>query len=86
MRLDAARLSTSTGFRWAPAPVHIVRISGKLFEAASALVDRRALFELYHSALVISLPKGRFMIEQAPVPDRYGEGRGVVAQGPVGMR
>ena len=26
------------------------------------------------------------MIEQAPVPDRYGERRGVVAQGPVGMR
>ncbi|MDQ1448546.1 MAG: hypothetical protein QOC79_1517, partial [Actinomycetota bacterium] len=62
------------------------RITGKLFEAASALVDRRSRFDLYHSALVISSPEGHFVIEQAPVPDLCGERRGVVAEGPVGMR
>jgi hypothetical protein len=73
---------------WIPlgAGAHVVRISGKIFEAASALVDRRPRADLYHSALVISAPEGRFVIEQAPVPDRRGQERGVVAEGPVGMR
>jgi hypothetical protein len=73
---------------WIPlgAGAHVVRISGKIFEAASALVDRRPRADLYHSALVISAPEGRFVIEQAPVPDRRAEERGVVAEGPVGMR
>ena len=73
---------------WIPlgAGAHVVRISGKLFEAATALVARRPRCDLYHSALVISMPEGQFMIEQAPVPDLHGERRGVVAEGPVGMR
>ena len=73
---------------WIPlgAGAHVVRISGKLFEAASALVARRPRCDLYHSALVISVSEGHVMIEQAPVPDLHGERRGVVAEGPVGMR
>ncbi len=73
---------------WIPlgAGAHVVRISGKLFEMASALVGRRPRFDLYHSALVVSAPTGLFVIEQAPVPDLHGEQRGVVAEGPVGMR
>ena len=73
---------------WIPlgAGANVVRLSGKLFEAASALVAGRPRCDLYHSALVISLPEGDFMIEQAPVPDLHGERRGVVAEGPVGMR
>ena len=73
---------------WIPlgAGANVVRISGKLFEAASALVARRPRRDLYHSALVISAPDGAFVIEQAPVPDRHGERRGVVAVGPVGTR
>jgi hypothetical protein len=84
----AARRIAAVDLYWIPlgADAHVVRISGKLFEAASAFVDRRSRFDLYHSALVLSLPEGRFVIEQAPVPDRYGELRGVVALGPVGMR
>ena len=50
------------------------------------MVHRRARCDLYHSALVITVPDGRFVIEQAPVPDLHGERRGVVAGGPVGMR
>ncbi|HET9611115.1 MAG TPA: hypothetical protein VFP06_16010, partial [Acidimicrobiales bacterium] len=44
---------------------------------------RRALF---HSALTITVPEGRFVVEMAPVPDAHGERRGVVAEGPVGTR
>ena len=73
---------------WIPlgAGARVVRMSGMVFEAASALVDRRSRFDLYHSALVICSPRGHFTIEQAPVPDLHGERRGVVAEGPVGMR
>ena len=73
---------------WIPlgAGAHVVRISGKLFEALSALVARRSRCDLYHSALVISTSEGQFVIEQAPVPDLNGQRRGVVAEGPVGMR
>ena len=39
-----------------------------------------------NSALVVSLPEGHFVIEQAPIPDLNGESRGVVAEGPVGTR
>ena len=84
----AAERSAAVDLYWIPlgAGAHVVRISGKLFEAVSALVGRRSRCDLYHSALVISAPEGHFVIEQAPVPDLQGERRGVVAQGPVGMR
>ena len=73
---------------WIPlgAGAHVVRISGKVFEAVSALLQRRGRCDLYHSALVVSLPEGHFVIEQAPIPDLNGERRGVVAEGPVGTR
>jgi hypothetical protein len=65
---------------------HVVRISGKVFETASALVARRPRCDLYHSALVICASEIHFVIEQAPIPDLHGERRGVVAEGPVGMQ
>jgi hypothetical protein len=73
---------------WIPlgAGAHVVRISGKLFEVVSALVQRRERCELFHSALVVYVPDGRFVIEQAPIPNLHGEQRGVVAEGPVGSR
>jgi hypothetical protein len=73
---------------WIPlgADAHVVRVSGKLFEAVSALVQRRGRCDLYHSALIVEVPEGRFVIEQAPVRDSHGEQRGVVAEGPVGTR
>jgi len=85
---NAAVRTAAVDLYWIPlgAGAHVVRISGKLFEAASALVDRRSRFDLYHSALVITSPEGHFVIEQAPVLDLHGERRGVVAEGPVGMR
>jgi len=78
----------SVDLYWIPlgAGAHVVRASGKVFEAVCALAQRRPRCELYHSAMVVQVPEGRFVIEQAPVPDRHGERRGVVAEGPVGMR
>jgi hypothetical protein len=60
-----------------------VRVNGKLFEAISSLVGRRERRDLYHSALQVFLPEGRFVIEQAPAAS-HGDDRGVVARGAVG--
>ena len=80
--------SGSVDLYWIPlgAGARVVRFSGRVFEALSALVQRRARCDLYHSALEVRVPEGRFVIEQAPVPDLHGEQRGVVAEGPVGIR
>jgi hypothetical protein len=72
---------------WLPlgAGGHSVRLNGKVFEAIAARLAHRGPYDLYHSALIVHLPEGRFVIEQAPVR-KNGEARGVVAQGPVGSR
>ena len=71
---------------WLPlgAGGHFVRLNGRLYEAVAARVQRRPARDLYHSALQVHLPDGRFVIEQAPVHDWSGAQRGVVAEGPVG--
>src|SRR5918994_1444277 len=73
---------------WIPlgAGQHVVRLSGKLFEAITASLQGRHRCDLYHSALVVVVPEGRFVIEQTPIPDAHGERRGVVLEGPVGTR
>jgi hypothetical protein len=62
-----------------------VRLNGKVFEAGTALLARRKRCDLYHSALEVSVPDGRFVIEQAPAWSGPEE-RGVVAEGAVGAR
>lgn len=71
---------------WIPlgAGEHIVRLSGRLFEAIGARVKRQRPCDLYHSALEIFVPEGRFVIEMTPIPDDHGERRGVVVEGAVG--
>ena len=62
-----------------------MRLNGRIYEAIAAWRDKRAACDLYHSALVVTVPEGDFVIEQAwPIPDRDGVRRGVVAAGPVG--
>ncbi len=63
-----------------------MRLNGRLFEAAAARLGRRPRRDLYHSALVVTVPDGTFVIEMAPIPDGNGSLRGVVAEGPVGSR
>jgi hypothetical protein len=64
----------------------LVQASGRVFERLSAWRDHRERCDLYHGALQVQSPQGRFAIEQAPVPDHNGGTRGVVAEGPVGLR
>jgi hypothetical protein len=71
---------------WLPlgAGGHSVRLNGQIFEFLAARLQRRPPCDLYHSALVVRVPEGRFVIESAPVLRGDGEERGVVAGGPVG--
>jgi hypothetical protein len=73
---------------WLPlgAGGHFVRLNGRIYEALTAGLQRRPARDLYHSALQVELPEGRFVIEQAPVHDWSGKERGVVAEGAVGAR
>jgi hypothetical protein len=72
---------------WLPlgAGGHSVRLNGLVFEAIAARLQHRGRYDLYHSALEVHVPEGRFVIEQAPAWGTSGE-RGVVAEGPVGIR
>jgi len=73
---------------WLPlgAGGHSVRLNGHVFEALAARIGGRPPCDLYHSALVVQVPEGRFVIESAPVLRGDGEERGVVAGGPVGAQ
>jgi hypothetical protein len=62
-----------------------VRLNGRVYEAVMARREHRHPFDLYHSALEVCVPEGRFTIENAwPIPDGQGDARGVVVEGPVG--
>jgi hypothetical protein len=64
-----------------------VRLNGRIYEAIHALLERRRPLDLYHSALQVRVPEGRYVIENCwPLPDADGASRGVVVQGPVGSR
>ena len=63
-----------------------MRLNGRVYEAVAARLGRRPVSDLYHSALELRLPEGRFVVELAPIPDGNGAGRGVVGEGAVGSR
>src|SRR5436190_14050678 len=71
---------------WLPlgAGGHSVRFNGRIYEAIVAGLAGRARNDLYHSALEVRVPDGRYVIEMAPMSDRDGVARGVVAEGAVG--
>jgi len=73
---------------WLPlgAGGHFVRLNGRVFEAVVARLERRRACALYHSALVVRVPEGRFAIEQGPAGRGDGARRGVVCEGAVGSR
>jgi hypothetical protein len=87
--LEGMQPSSQAGIElyWLPlgAGGHFVRANGKLFEAVAARLDGRGRCDLYHSALQMDVPQGRFVVEQAPARAN-GSTRGVVAVGPVGTR
>jgi hypothetical protein len=73
---------------WLPlgAGGHSVRINGIVYEAVVATFGRRGRFALYHSALVVWVPEGCYVIEMTPEGRSDREARGVVARGAVGSR
>ena len=81
-------MRSSVDLYWLPlgAGGHSVRLNGRVFEPVAARLARRPPCDLYHSGLVVRVPDGRFVIEQAPVRDKNGLERGVVAEGAVGSR
>jgi hypothetical protein len=87
MAVAPSRSITGIDLYWLPlgAGGHSVRLNGLVFEALAARLQRRDRCDLYHSALELYAPEGRFVIEQAPAWGDSGE-RGVVAEGAVGTR
>ena len=89
LRVLAAASQGRIELYWLPlgAGGWFVRLNGRIWEAIHALLERRRPLDLYHSALQVRLPEGRFVIENCwPIPDADGAARGVVVQGPVASR
>ena len=63
-----------------------VRLNGRVYEGVAARIERRRPLALYHSALVVNAPSGRFVIEVTPVTGGDPAARGSVAEGAVGSR
>jgi hypothetical protein len=79
---------TGVDLFWLPlgAGGHFVRLNGRVYEAVTARLARRPVYDLYHSALEVRVPDGRFVIESAPIRPSDGPERGVVGEGAVGSR
>jgi hypothetical protein len=91
MTADPARPDPTDGVElyWLPlgaGATATVRWSGRLYEAIGSARDRREACDLYHSALEIRCGPDRFVVEMAPVWGNGPPDRGVVNEGPVGMR
>jgi hypothetical protein len=73
---------------WLPlgAGGNFVRLNGRVYEAIKSRLDGRPACDLYHSALEVFVPEGRYIVENTPVTDGHGTERGVVLEGSVGSR
>ena len=85
--MPTSPVSSAIDLYWLPlgAGGHSVRLNGRIFEWFAARLEHRDRCDLYHSALEMHVPEGRFVIEQAPAWSQ-GADHGVVAQGAVGTR
>jgi len=64
-----------------------VRMNGRIYETIKARLERRRPMDLYHTALAVRVPEGRFIVETMwPSPDGNTESRGVVVEAPVFAR
>jgi hypothetical protein len=62
-------------------------MNGRIYETLAGWRNKRARYDLYHSAMVVTLPIGKFVIEQAwPISRGDRKQRGVVSEGLVGTR
>ena len=85
---QAARPIYGIDLYWLPlgAGGHFVRLNGRIYERIAAWRGHRQTYALYHSALEVRVPEGRFVIESAPIRPSDGPERGVVGEGAVGSR
>ena len=63
-----------------------VRRNGRVYEAIAARRARREVDDLYHAALAVRDGDRTYVIEMAPVWNTDDGRRGVVREGPVGLR
>jgi hypothetical protein len=86
--MNHGRQEASVDLYWLPlgAGGHFVRLNGRVYEGIAARLARRPPCDLYHSALEVRVPEGRFVIEMTPVLPDHGLDHGRVAEGPVGAR
>jgi hypothetical protein len=88
-RVVPAATEASVELYWLPlgAGGWFVRLNGRIWEAIQARRERRRPLDLYHTALVVRVREGRFVVENCwPIPDADGPARGVAVEGPVGSR
>lgn len=80
--------TTAIDLYWLPlgAGGRSVRFNGRVYEALVATAERRKRCDLYHSALEVRVPDGRYVIEMTPAAGGRRDDRGVVASGAVGSR
>jgi len=85
---EARSTPAAVDLYWIPlgAGAHVVRLSGKIYEGITAFIGHRPRYALYHTALEVRVPAGRFVIESAPIRGGPGPERGVVVEGPVGTK
>lgn len=86
--VNTSESGCSVELYWLPvgAGGHSVRFNGSVYEALISSFEDRKRCDLYHSALEVRLPEGRFVIEMTPVLGGGDVERGVVGAGPVGSR
>ena len=81
-------MTPSVDLYWLPlgAGGHFVAFNGRVYETIAAKREHRKQLDLYHTALIVTVSDGRFVIENAwPIPDGDGVARGAVVEGPVGL-
>jgi hypothetical protein len=87
---ESSRTADSVDLYWLPLGAgdntRCVRANGRIFEFLASRAERRDACDLYHSALEVSTGTERFTIEMAPVWSTRLPDRGVVCEGPVGLR
>jgi hypothetical protein len=82
-------VSVGIDLYWLPlgAGGHFVRLNGRVYERVSAFLEHRPPLDLYHTALEVTVPEGRFVIENSwPIPNLNPVSRGVTVEGAVWSR
>ena len=87
VRFDRPESGSGIDLYWIPLGAGgsgFVRLNGRIYEAIKARVERRRPLDLYHTALEVRLPEGRFVVETMwPSPAGDPASCGVVMQAPV---